>query len=332
MVLHRGTCGNAARADGAWHVLRPALGERLVEGACDGACWAAPAATVQRDGHQHRFARLGDEAPEALLRCIEGSCEDEYAGRGEHGLLGRLGRQDGSFEDALVRGAFAALAQASARGQERAADAVRASGFAARYGPQPVSDPLLLAAEQDSPEAFVDRHLLEGDPFRVVEGILVACIATGVSRARVHLDGQLSPARAAFEDALRQCERHGILDGSALGGPAVTLVVSDLPPEGVPMRLETAAALTTVFDDPPPPTRLVALSGAVPRPGLYEVPVGGATTWTGILAMTGATPGLVPALRLSSGDLVRREEFEELVVPGRLAGGSAVVLASDAEI
>ena len=67
VVLHRGTCGDAARGEGEWHILRAALGPALVEGACDGACWAAPAATVQREGHQHRFTNLAAEVPAALL-------------------------------------------------------------------------------------------------------------------------------------------------------------------------------------------------------------------------------------------------------------------------
>lgn len=338
VVLHRGTCGNTARTDGEWPVPRAALGgslgDALVEGACDGACWAAPAATVQREGHQHRFARLGDVVPDELTRCLAGDCDDEYAGRGEYGILERLGRQDGTFEDAVIHGAYAALAQASAVGTDRTMDAVRTSSYAVRYALPPPGESLTIAAETDGPANFIERHLLEGDPHRVIEGILVACIATDTGRARVHLGGQLAFARQAFAAALEQARRHGILDGSALGGPATEIEVSDQPPEGdSTMSLEAASALTTVFVRPPPPTRLVALSGAVPRPGLYEVPVGGATTWTGILAMAGATPGLVPGLLVgANGEIVPREAFEDVVTPAALGNGVVVVLPRDADI
>lgn len=336
VVLHRGTCGNAARADGEWHVLRAALSDTLVEGTCDGACWAAPAATVQREGHQHRFARLGDEVPEELTRCLAGDCDDEYAGRGEYGILERLGRQDGTFENAVIHGAYAALAQASAVGTDRTMDAIRTSSYAIRY---PIPNPsalITVAAENDGPANFIDRHLLEGDPHRVIEGVLVACIATGATHARIHLGGQPVSAREAFTDALEQAQRHGILDGSALGGPATEIEVSDEPPERdatTMMSVEAVSALTNVFDRPPPPTRLVALSGAVARPGLYEVPVGGATTWTGILAMAGATPGLVPGLLVGAdGEIVPREAFEDVVTPDALGDGVVIVLPRDADI
>ena len=335
MVLHRGTCGNAHKADGEWHLLRAALGEALVEGACDGACWAAPAATVQREGHQHRFARLGDEVPPELLQCLGGECADEYAGRGEHGLLERLGRQDGSLEDAVAHGAYGALAQANALGPERTSDAIRASSYPARYGPLGTSDgaTVEVAARPDSPTAFIDRHLLEGDPHRVLEGILVACRATGATTAHVTLDGQPETARLAIEEAIAEARRHGILDGSALGGDPIAVEVDEGDAPGGAMSIEAVAALSTVFDRPPPPTRLLALSGAVPRPGLYEIPLGGAMTWTGVLAMAGATPGLVPAVRVGAeGVLVPRDEFESLVTPSALGDGSVVILDRDSEV
>lgn len=321
----------------------------MIEGTCDGACWAAPAATVQREGHQHRFARLGEEPPAELLRCVEGDCDDEYAGRGEHGLLERLGRTDGTFADAVIRGAYAALAQASAVGLERTLDAIWMSSYAARYAFPAPGKRLTVAAEDDSDTTFIDRHLLEGDPHRVLEGVLVAAHATGAAGVRVHLGGQPSSAQRAFDDALREAARHGILDGHVvgdrvLGGGVVEIEVTDASVEGDAMSgamsIEAVSALSTVFDSPPPPTRLVGLSGAVPRPGVYEVPVSAAMTWTGVLAMAGATPAFVPGLRTGAagvdtgaeGALVPREAFEEAVTPGALGNGAVVVLPRDADV
>lgn len=331
VVLHRGACGDAARAEGEWHILRAALAGALVEGACDGACWAAPAATVQRDGHQHRFANLGDTLPEELMRCLAGDCDDEYAGRGEFGILERVGRQDGTLPDAVRRGAYAALAHASIAGPERTMDAIRNTTYASRYPLAAALEggPVTVIAEGDGPTTFIDRHLLEGDPHRVLEGVLVACRASGATRALLALGGQPPAARTAFAGALDQAVRAGILDGSALGGAAIELEVADAPSEGG-LTVEAACALTTVFDRPPPPTRLVALSGAVPRPGVYEVPLGGATTWTGILATAGATPGLVPALR-AGGAAVPHDAFEDVVTPRALGRGAVEVLTEDAE-
>src|SRR5690606_29709761 len=135
-------------------------GGRAVETACDGACWAAPAATVQRDGHQHRFARLDlvdlvEGVPDELTSCLEGDCDDEYAGRGQYGLLERVGRNDGTFADVLARGGYAALAHAAGLDPARITGAVESAGHAATAdqwriaaaGPGPWS--LAVAAGED---------------------------------------------------------------------------------------------------------------------------------------------------------------------------------------
>ncbi|MBM4411427.1 MAG: hypothetical protein FJ037_08945, partial [Chloroflexi bacterium] len=90
----------------------------------------------------------------------------------------------------------------------------------------------------------------------------------------------------------------------------------------------------TVYDDPPPPTKLIPLSGAVPRPGLYEVPVDGITAWSGVLAMAGANPARVRALLLGgpSGRFVLPEEFDAHLDMRGLGAGGVVVLPSDTDI
>jgi NADH:ubiquinone oxidoreductase subunit F (NADH-binding) len=97
---------------------------------------------------------------------------------------------------------------------------------------------------------------------------------------------------------------------------------------------ETLAAVTTIFENPPPPTKLVSLSGDIPRPGLYEVPVDGATTWAGVLAMAGANPQQVQAILLGgpSGAFVRPEQFEDALEMRGLGAGGTVVLGPDADI
>lgn len=388
VLVHRGTCGDAVGAEAVVGALRAAMpGAAIAEGACDGACWAAPSATVQREGHSHRFARLdlagNGGVPDELAACLDGRCGDEYAGRGEYGLLERLGRNDGTFGDVISRGAYGALARAATLEPERIIAAVEAAGLTGRGGAHFATAQkwrlaarhegqkyLVVNAEEGEPGVFKDRHLIEGDPHRLIEGVLVACRAVGADTAFVYINGQARRARAAFERALEDAHEHGLLDGSAFGGSAATIVVRSgaggyvcgeesvilnsiegerpvpryKPPfatdEGLWGRptvinnAETLCAVTTVFDSPPPPTKLIPLSGAVPRPGLYEVPIDGNTTWAGVLAMSGAAPGLVPAVLLGgpSGRFVLPEEYEMPLTMRGLGAGGAVVLPRDADI
>ena len=86
VLLHRGTCGDAVGSGAFGSEIEARLDGSLgvVEAACDGACWAAPAATVVRDTHIHRFARLDEgDALAELAACAEGRCDAEgYAGEG----------------------------------------------------------------------------------------------------------------------------------------------------------------------------------------------------------------------------------------------------------
>ena len=388
VLLHRGTCGDAVNASTYVDDIEARLTGDLatVDAACDGACWAAPAATVARGSHMHRFARLDDESTlDELAACADGSCDAEgYAGEGEGGLTARLGRIDGSLGDALAAGAYATLDRALAMERDAIFDAIEAGGFTGRGGAHfPVAMKWRLAAahegtkalvvnvEEGEPGVFKDRHLMEGDPHRLIEGILLACHATGATRVYVYINGQARGARAALEAALADASAAGIVDGGALGGPeGVTIEVrsgaggyvcgeesvilnsiegerpvprykppfaTDVGVFGLPTIInnaETLAAVTTFLDDPPPPTKLVPLSGDVARPGLYEVPVDGATSWAGVLAMAGANPSQVQALLLGgpSGAFVMPEAFDDPLEMRALGAGGTVVLGPDADL
>ena len=384
VLRHRGTCGDAVGADEiALH-----LDVAVVDAACDGACWAAPAATVVRPGHRHRFARLDRAVPDEIAACVRGECDEPQAGSGEHGLTARLGRNDGTLADVLAQGGYAAYALAATLPPARIIEVLKTVGLTGRGGAHfPVAmkwglvaahedaatvgaKVLVVNAEEGEPGVFKDRHLLEGDPHRLIEGILIACHTTGVREVVVYINGQARAARAAFERALADARAAGIVDGSALGGGAVAIEVRSgaggyvcgaesvilnsiegerpvprfKPPFATDSGLfgrptlinnaETLCAVTTIFDTPPPPTKLVPLSGDVFRPGLYEVPVDGSMTWAGVLAMAGVAPARVQALLLGgpSGRFVLPQEFDAPLEMRALGAGGTVVLGPNADI
>ena len=386
ILLHRGTCGDAVDADAVLRRLRGSLGAQAsiaVETTCDGACWAAPAATVVRPGHRHRFTRLEREPLGELLECFEGKCDDAYAGSGACGLLARVGHLDGTLGDALAQGAYLALAHAVTRKPEEVIESVQRAGLSGRGGAHfataqkwrlaaqnPAPRVLVVNAEEGEPGVFKDRHLLEGDPHRLIEGVLIAAHASGIARAVIYINGQARNARHAVDAAVDQAREAGILNGSALGGSGVEIEVRSgaggyvcgeesvilnsiegerpvprtKPPFATDRGLfdrptvinntETLCAVTTVYDDPPPPTKLIPLSGAIPRPGLYEVPVDGVTAWSGVLAAAGVNPQRVRALLLGgpSGRFVLPEEFDTPLDMRGLGAGGIVVLPLDADI
>ena len=53
----------------------------------------------------------------------------------------------------------------------------------------------IVNAEEGEPGVFKDRHLLESDPHRVIEGMLIAAYTMGASRVVVYVNGQATLAR-----------------------------------------------------------------------------------------------------------------------------------------
>ena len=378
---HRGGCGDAAGADRYIDELRRSARDGFVEAACDGACWAAPAATVVREGHVHRFARLDESGIAPVLICLAGSCSE--AGDAREGLMARLGRGDGSLAAALATGGYAAAARALALTPEAVIEAVEGMSLTGRGGAHfPVArkwsfaaataDPVLVVnAEEGEPGVFKDRHLLEGDPHRLLEGMIIAAHATGCREAYVYINGQATRARATIERALDEAVDAGILGGDALGAAVElavevrsgaggyvcgeeTVILNSIegerpvprfkPPQiteagvfGRPTLLnncETLAAATQLFDEPHAPAKLVSLSGAVPRPGLYDVPIDGQTTWGWLLSEAGADPARVQALLVGgpSGVFVPQSDFGEPLEMAALGAGGTVALGPTADI
>ncbi len=300
----------------------------IAEAACDGACWAAPAVTLVRPGHRHRFARVDAGTLDALSACASDACNERGAGSGAAGLTTRLGRSDGSLGDAAHAGAFLALASALARPAEEVLLAAWQSGMATRHAID--LDALGMRgtiAIDVSGDDRISQHLRAGDPFRVIEGGLIAAHATGRGTVRfvgAHALDFAEPITALGNAAL--LEALGTLDG---GDIAITIDAT-APASGVAtgetLTLEAAAAFTTILDAPPAPTRLIALTGAVPRHGIIEVPVDGTLPWSGLLALVGANPQRVEVLLVEeAGGISRRVErdrFEDRITPAAIGTGA----------
>ena len=76
---------------------------------------------------------------------------------------------------------------------------------------------LIVNAEEGEPGVFKDRHLLESDPHRVIEGMLIAAYTMGASRVVVYVNGQATLARERLTAALTQAHRRKLIGKNILG-------------------------------------------------------------------------------------------------------------------
>ncbi len=172
---------------------------------------------------------------------------------------------------------------------------------------------LLVNAEEGEPGIYKDRHLLEGDPHRVLEGVLIAALGIGATDVVIFINGEARLSYERLHAALESARTLGIVrlpieirlgaGGYVLGEETALInaihglraeplarppfpAVSGLQSSPTVINnVESLANLPDIIVNGPewfrsegtastPGTKLVSLGGAVRQPGLYEVPLG----------------------------------------------------------
>jgi len=72
-------------------------------------------------------------------------------------------------------------------------------------------------ADEGDPGAFMDRSMLEGDPFSVIEGMLIGALAVGASQGFFYIRAEYPLAIRRVEQALAQAQNCGLLGNDILG-------------------------------------------------------------------------------------------------------------------
>lgn len=167
---------------------------------------------------------------------------------------------------------------------------------------------LVCNADESEPGTFKDRALIENDPYAIVEAIAVASYAVGARTAYVYLRGEYPRAEATLRHAIEQCDAHGITGpgadvrievvrgaGAYICGEETAIFNSIEGYRGEPRNkppfpfesglfgkptavnnVETLANVPAILrgELPIADRRLFCLSGAVARPGVYEIELG----------------------------------------------------------
>src|SRR5579863_97846 len=146
-------------------------------------------------------------------------------------LLERAGRVDPTnLDDYRAAGGFLALRRAFEMGPERVVREVIDSKLLGRggaafptgqkwQGVRSASLPryLICNADESEPGTFKDRVLMEGDPFALLEAIVIAGFATGCERGYLYVRGEYPLAAERLRHAIEICRTRGYLGGDILG-------------------------------------------------------------------------------------------------------------------
>ncbi len=151
------------------------------------------------------------------------------------------GPDQGEYETYVSRDGYNGLRRALAMTPEQVTDEVDRSGLRGRGGAgfptgrkwkflpkdPAVTKYLVVNADEGEPGTFKDRTLIEGDPHRLIEGIVIGSYAIGARHAFIYLRREFHNGRAILDRALAQAYANGVLGSNVLGsGYALDVVVA----------------------------------------------------------------------------------------------------------
>lgn len=76
---------------------------------------------------------------------------------------------------------------------------------------------IVCNGDEGDPGAFMDRSVMEGDPFRVVEGMMIAAIACGAQEGYIYVRAEYPLAVSRLSNAILQARKYGLLGKNILG-------------------------------------------------------------------------------------------------------------------
>lgn len=71
--------------------------------------------------------------------------------------------------------------------------------------------------DEGDPGAFMDRSVMEGDPHRMLEGMMIAGVATGASQGYIYVRAEYPLAVSRLETAIAEAREFGLLGKNILG-------------------------------------------------------------------------------------------------------------------
>ena len=136
-----------------------------------------------------------------------------------------------NIEEAMGYGAFAGLKRALSMTQQEVIDEVLASGLRGRggggfpsgrkwsfaYANEADQKYVVCNGDEGDPGAFMDRSILEGNPFAVIEGMMIAGYAIGATEGYFYVRAEYPIAVNRLRNAIKQMNEMGVLGENIMG-------------------------------------------------------------------------------------------------------------------
>ena len=216
----------------------------VVAAGCDGACFAATQVVVELpDGTARFFDRVGADGDfSQIVDATEGNSYErirpsaeleEFFSLQHVALMEGIGSVDPVSLDEYVAGSgYMGLADALSMPPEAVIALVLEAGLLGRGGAyfpaarkwqaarrvDAARRHLVVNAEEGEPGVFKDRHLMEGNPHRIIEGAVIAAYAAGAENVVIYINAEADLSADRMAAALAVAEATGLVGEDVLGG------------------------------------------------------------------------------------------------------------------
>ncbi|MCO7521688.1 MULTISPECIES: formate dehydrogenase beta subunit [unclassified Pseudomonas] len=244
-------CDSLARAVGADQVAEALLAEaarrqlplHIKRTSARGLYWLEPLIELESEQGRQGFGPVTVEDVPGLLDALAGNAaghplalgpveEMAYLKTQQRLLFARAGiTRPLSLDDYQANGGFEGLRQASVLDADEVVAAVLESGLRGRGGAafpagikwrtvrqaQAGQKYVVCNADEGDSGTFADRMLMEGDPFLLIEGMIIAGLAVGANTGYIYVRSEYPDAVRSLNEAILLAREAGYLDVAGKG-------------------------------------------------------------------------------------------------------------------
>jgi formate dehydrogenase iron-sulfur subunit len=214
-------------------------GAEVARNGSRGLAWLEPLVEVETANGRVAFGPVTPEHLDGLVRAglLSGGAQDHALFLGDIESQPFLASQHRlvfercGLDEPLALRDFSATEAALRASPDALVSVIEASGLRGRGGAgfpahikwRTVADTesdqryVICNADEGDSGTFADRMLMEGDPFRLIEGMVIAGYATGATRGIIYLRSEYPNAREVLEAAVGLAYEEGLLGRRVLG-------------------------------------------------------------------------------------------------------------------
>ena len=237
------TCGISAGAQKTFDKLaKSKLNLEIVSVGCAGMCYAEPIVTVRKNGKLAIYGYVTEDKVDLLSAAINNNkiCKELYLGESlekidyykkqKRILMENCGKVDPSnINHYFETGGYDGLKKAITLTQDQLIEEIKKSGLRGRGGagfPTGLKWSFIAKAkgkkilvcngDEGDPGAFMNRTVMESDPFHVLEGIAIAAYAIGAEEGIIYTRAEYPLAIKTLQKAIDIAEKNNLLGKNIL--------------------------------------------------------------------------------------------------------------------